>query len=118
MPQTVRIAFEAELESARTTTDLDDMWHALENAHILSQSWPWPHTRAHWHMLRLALRCRDRREAFGQVVRLSVAGIGSSLGRVPTGNTGRTAVGIRTSMPIPAELNRILAEGRGETARS
>ncbi|WP_194820106.1 DUF3703 domain-containing protein [Nocardia sp. XZ_19_385] len=118
MPPTVRAAFEAELRSATIANDLDTMWHALERAHILSQGWPWPHTRSHWHMLRLALRCRDRREALGQVVRLTGAGLASSLGRVPVGNTGRATVGIMTPMPIPDDLERILAAGRAETTTS
>ncbi|MEV0034024.1 DUF3703 domain-containing protein [Nocardia sp. NPDC050793] len=118
MPPTVRTAFEEELRAASDATDLGDMWRALERAHILSQPWPWPHTRSHWHMLRLALRCRDRKEALGQVVRLSGAGLASSLGRVPIGNTGRAAVGIMTPMPIPADLAAILEAGRGETART
>ncbi|WP_378739875.1 DUF3703 domain-containing protein [Nocardia brasiliensis] len=109
MPPTVRAAFEAELASADATTDLDEMWRCLERAHILSQEWAWPHTRAHWHMFRLAARCRDRREMVGQVVRLLVAGPGSALGRSPRGNTGRTAVGLRTVMPVPPDLDRILA---------
>ncbi|NNH70417.1 DUF3703 domain-containing protein [Nocardia uniformis] len=116
MPLTVRAAFEAELATARSTSDLDTMWRALERAHILSQEWPWPHTRSHWHMFVLALRTRDRREALGQALRLAVAGVGSSVGRVPIGNTGRAAVGITAPMPIPEDLARILAEGRRESA--
>ncbi|WP_431956851.1 DUF3703 domain-containing protein [Nocardia lijiangensis] len=118
MPPIVRTAFEDELRAANDAADLDAMWRALERAHILSQPWPWPHTRSHWHMLRLALRCHDRREAIGQLIRLSGAGLGSALGRVPIGNTGRTAVGIMTPMPIPPDLASILEAGRGETART
>ncbi|MBF6328092.1 DUF3703 domain-containing protein [Nocardia transvalensis] len=114
MPPTVRAAFEAELDHARTATDLDDRWRALERAHILSQAWAWPHTRAHWHMFRLAIRCHDRREAIGQVVRLVVAGPGSALGRSPVGNTGRSSVGLMTRMPVPDDLARLLADGRDE----
>ncbi|MEU0505263.1 DUF3703 domain-containing protein [Nocardia sp. NPDC005998] len=118
MPPSVRAAFEAELDRAHTTTDVDAMWHALERAHILSQAWAWPHTRAHWHMLRLAVRCRDRTEALGQMVRLLLAGLGSMLDRAPLGNTGRTAVGITTRMPTPEDLARILAAGREEASLS
>ncbi|MHC0432561.1 DUF3703 domain-containing protein [Streptomyces sp. O3] len=109
MPPGVRAPFEEELRRARTTPDTEAMWEALERAHILSQPWPWPHTRAHWHMLRLAVRCRDRREVTGQVIRILVAGAGSATGRVPEGNTGRTRVGLFTPMPIPDDLARILA---------
>lgn len=108
MPARVRSAFEAELERARSSTDLDHQWRALERAHILSQEWAWPHTRAHWAMLRLALRCRDRREAVGQVVRLAFGGIASATGRAPLGNTGRTDVGIFTPMQIPEDLAAVL----------
>lgn len=111
MPLTVRTAFESELALARSAPDLETMWRALERAHILSQDWPWPHTRSHWHMFVLALRTHDRREALGQAIRLAVAGVGSWVGRVPIGNTGRTAVGITTPMPIPEDLARILAAG-------
>ncbi|WP_282785190.1 MULTISPECIES: DUF3703 domain-containing protein [unclassified Nocardia] len=111
MPPTIRTAFESELTTARRATDLDSRWHALERAHILSQHWPWPHTRAHWHMFRLALRTRDRPEILGQIIRLAVAGPGSALGRAPLGNTGRSSVGITTPMPLPADLARILTDG-------
>ncbi|MER6945366.1 DUF3703 domain-containing protein [Nonomuraea sp. NPDC000554] len=42
----------------------------MEGAHILSQPWPWPHTRDHIAMFALAIAQRDRREASGQVVRI------------------------------------------------
>ncbi|WP_371676737.1 DUF3703 domain-containing protein [Streptomyces sp. NBC_01276] len=117
MSPAVRDAFEAELARARTASpDTAAMWTALERAHIISQSWPWPHTRAHWHMFRLAVRCRDRGEAAGQVVRLLVAGVGSTTGRVPHGNTGRTRAGLFTPMPVPADI-RALLDGAPPAAR-
>ncbi|GHH74309.1 hypothetical protein GCM10018781_40690 [Kitasatospora indigofera] len=109
MPSRVREAFEAELRRARTSTDPAGMWTALERAHILSQPWAWPHTRAHWAMFRLALRHRDRREAVGQVVRLLVAAPGSLTGRAPVGNNGRTAAGLFTPMTVPEDLALLLA---------
>ncbi|WP_234381835.1 MULTISPECIES: DUF3703 domain-containing protein [unclassified Streptomyces] len=109
MPPAVREAFEAELRRARDAApDTDAMWTALERAHIISQAWAWPHTRAHWHMFRLAVRCRDRAETVGQVVRILVAGAGSVTGRVPYGNTGRTAAGLLTPMPLPDDLRALL----------
>ncbi|GAA3375348.1 hypothetical protein GCM10020367_42810 [Streptomyces sannanensis] len=104
----VRAAFEGELARAYAATSTDEMWRALERAHILSQSWAWPHIRAHWHMFRLAVRCRDRTETVGQLVRIAVAGPGSLTGRVPRGNTGRTRVGLLTPMPVPEDLARTL----------
>ncbi|MFE5767750.1 DUF3703 domain-containing protein [Streptomyces sp. NPDC056485] len=115
MPAPVRAAFEAELERARDCApDTAAMWDALERAHIISQAWAWPHTRAHWHMFRLALHCRDRAETVGQVVRILVAGAGSVSGRVPHGNTGRTAAGLLTPMPLPEDLRVLLGRSRDQ----
>ncbi|MFE2478645.1 DUF3703 domain-containing protein [Streptomyces sp. NPDC059389] len=117
MPAAVRAAFEAELLRARDCApDTAAMWDALERAHIISQAWAWPHTRAHWHMFRLAVRCRDRAETVGQVVRILVAGAGSATGRVPYGNTGRTAAGLFTPMPLPEDLRVLLGRARGVSA--
>ena len=80
----------------------------LETAHILSQPWALAHTRVHWRMLTLALRTHDRREAFGQVVRLVVAGPGSLSGRYPVGNTGRAGVGLTDPMPVPDDIATLL----------
>ncbi|MEU0538349.1 DUF3703 domain-containing protein [Nocardia sp. NPDC005978] len=118
MPPTVRAAFDTELALSRTAPTLETRWRALERAHILSQPWPLPHTRAHWSMLVLALHTRDVQEACGQVLRLLVAGPGSATGRAPVGNTGRTAVGIMTPMPIPADLAAILAGAESPTTVS
>lgn len=108
MPGDVRAAFDAELASAQAAPDAGARWRALERAHILSQPWPWPHTVAHWRMLVLALRQRDRAEAVGQVVRLLVAAPGSLSGRYPTGNTGRASVGLLEPMPVPDDLAALL----------
>lgn len=59
-------------------------------------------------MFRLAVRCRDRAEAVGQVVPILLAGAGSVSGRVPDGNTGRTNAGLSTPMPIPQDLRLLL----------
>lgn len=63
MPARVRAAYRAEMRAARTTTAPEARWRHLERAHIISQPWPWPHTRNHIAMLALAIAQRDRREA-------------------------------------------------------
>ena len=108
MPTTIRAAYRSEMNAARTATDPDARWRHLERAHILSQPWPWPHTRNHVAMFALALAQRDRREAFGQVVRIIAAAPASALGRYPEGNTGRANVSIRQPMPIPPDLSAIM----------
>jgi hypothetical protein len=62
-------------------------------------------------MLGLAWREKDRREAFGQVIRVLVAAPGSALGRYPQGNTGRTTVPLTQPMPVPDDLAALLAAG-------
>ncbi|ORM35535.1 DUF3703 domain-containing protein [Williamsia sp. 1135] len=93
-----------EMQAARSAVTAEERWYHLERAHILSQPYPWLHTRNHLVMLTLALRQHDRREAFGQIVRIIVAAPGSLTGRYPTGNTGRTAAGLTTPMPVPGDL--------------
>lgn len=109
MPAPVRAAYVTEMAAARASTDAEARWRHLERAHILSQPWPWPHTRNHIAMLVLALAQRDRREALGQVVRIIVAAPGSALGRYPAGNTGRARVGLTRPMPVPEDLAALLA---------
>lgn len=108
MPDDVRAAISRELALATSAGDGSERWRPLERAHILSQPWPWPHTKVHWRMLRLALTQRDRREAVGQVVRLLVAAPGSASGRYPNGNTGRASAGLREPMPVPDDLAEVL----------
>ncbi|MCF3182789.1 DUF3703 domain-containing protein [Streptomyces polychromogenes] len=110
MPSHLLEAFTAEMDTARTAGPAAERWRAAERAHILSQPWPWPHTRTHAVMLRLALRDRDMREVIGQLVRLAVAAPGSAAGKYPDGNTGRTRAGLTTPMPIPDDLAALLRE--------
>ncbi|GAA3428105.1 DUF3703 domain-containing protein [Streptosporangium sandarakinum] len=108
MPERVRGAYRAEMRAARTATEPGARWRHLERAHIISQPWPWPHTRNHIAMFALAIAQRDRREAFGQVVRIIVAAPGSALGRYPEGNTGRATVSLTQPMPLPDDLAALL----------
>lgn len=109
MPQVVRDAFAVELAASRTASTSEARWHALERAHILSQPWAWPHTKAHAAMLAVAWRERNRGEAVGQIIRLVVAAPGSALGKYPEGNNGRAAVPLTRPMPMPADLAALLA---------
>nr|WP_152992561.1 DUF3703 domain-containing protein [Nonomuraea pusilla] len=108
MPARVRASYRAEMRAARTAVTPEARWRHLERAHIISQPWPWPHTRNHLAMFALAVAQRDRREAFGQVIRIIVAAPGSALGRYPEGNTGRATVGLTQPMPVPDDLAALL----------
>ncbi|MFR9751446.1 DUF3703 domain-containing protein [Nocardia sp. 004] len=108
IPEAARTRYHHEMQAAENSHTPDQRWAHLERAHILSQPDPWLHTRNHVAMFVFAVRQRDRREAFGQVVRIIVAAPGSLSGRYPTGNTGRARVGILQSMPIPDDLAVLL----------
>ena len=108
----VLAAWSKERAAARAARDEGDRareWHHLERAHILSQPLAIAHVRTHGAMLAAAVRRSDRREVAGQLVRLVVAGPGSLTGRYPVGNTGGANVSVLQAMPIPADLQAILA---------
>ncbi|AII11159.1 DUF3703 domain-containing protein [Rhodococcus opacus] len=105
----VRDLYKREMTAARETPDTELRWAHLERAHIVSQPHPWLHTRNHVAMFTLALAQHDRREALGQAIRIVVAAPGSLAGRYPEGNTGRTAAGLMTPMPIPEDLAQEMA---------
>ena len=110
MPGAIRAVFDAEMDVVARTDEVGLAWRSLENAHILSQPWPWPHTRTHLAMLTLALRTRDVREAVGQIIRILVAAPGSAAGRPPRGNTGRACIPMMRPMPVPVALAALLNE--------
>lgn len=113
MKEGLRKAFEDELANARRAeqnAQLGASWRHLERAHILSQRDAGAHVHVHLLMLAFGYRRRDAHEVMGQVARLCVAAPGSWLGRAPVGNTGGANVGIFKPMPIPEDLQRLLAE--------
>ncbi len=83
-------------------------WHHLERTHILAQTQVWPHLETQSKMLRLALRLRDWREAFGQLIRLALAPLANLTGRLPLGNTGRSNVSVFAPLELPPNLRAIL----------
>lgn len=108
MKPVLRTAFAEELRLARESADPKQAWHHLERAHVLSQSYAWPHVVVHVRMFAAGWRRGDAREVWGQLVRILVAAPGSWLGRAPLGNTGGADVGILTPMPIADDLRRLL----------
>lgn len=102
--RTARRLYAIEMTAAATAPTTEVRWHHLERTHILWQPYPWLHTRNHLEMLKAAVREHDRRESWGQLIRIVVAAPGSWSGRYPAGNTGRIAAGLTTPMPIPHDL--------------
>jgi len=112
MKPTWRAAFEREMASAGQcfrAADFPRCFYHLERAHILGQRHYWPHVRSHWWMLRAGWQVGDAREVRGQVVRI-VASVGSLIGYLPVGNTGRAHVSALKPMPIPEDLARHLTD--------
>ena len=108
----LRAAFDRELHDARkarNTDDADGEWRHLERAHIVSQPAAWLHTRSHVQMIRDAVRHRDARELAGQMFRLAVAAPASMAGRYPVGNSGGARVRATKPVPIPEDLQALLA---------
>ena len=109
----IRTFVDQELVAFRSARDQDDLvtsWRSLERAHVFSQSDVWLHTKVHWIMLTYAVRLGDWREALGQIVRISVAGIGTALGKAPVGNTGRASVPLMATMDVPPEIKEALEQ--------
>jgi hypothetical protein len=108
-------AVQSELDASAREEDRGNTRGAflhLERAHVLGQITTAHHVRAHWLMLRWALRHRQPREAVGQLTRIVGAATKTALGWVPQGNTGGSNVSPFQRMPIPAELQQQLEGAR------
>lgn len=107
MKSNIKAAFAREMayaRSAETAGDIALAKHHLERAHILGQRWYLAHMKSHFHMLRLALKQSDAKEARGQIARLIGAGPFHIAGWVPIGNTGGADVPATLPMPMPSEF--------------
>jgi hypothetical protein len=82
-------------------------FHHLERAHILSQRRTVRHVQVHWLMLKHGILTRNRREIFGQSIRIIAAALFSRIW-VPPGNTGGANVSAMRPMPIPDDLRDLL----------
>ncbi|MDK2745254.1 MAG: DUF3703 domain-containing protein [Nitrospira sp. BO4] len=105
-------AYEKEMTEAVTqyhTGDLQLAFFKLERAHILGQSFPVEHARAHWWMLKVGWRRRDFVEITGQIPRILGALLFSRIW-VPIGNPGGARVPPFQSMPVPEDLQSILKQ--------
>jgi hypothetical protein len=105
-------AYRSELDAGYASMrcgDLNEAFRRFERAHILGQRSTRLHLRAHVAMLRVARRRGDRRELVGQLKRIVAAALFSRIW-VPTGNTGGANVSALRRMPVPPDLERILAQ--------
>ena len=113
----IRPFVQAELDAAAAEEargHFHSAFRHLERAHVLGQPQTSDHVRAHWHMLRFALRQRLAGEAFGQAWRLAAAACFTAFGLVPRGNTGGAGVNGFVTMAIPSDLRQAIALAAGE----
>ena len=108
----IRPFVDAELEAARR--DVEHEFTHLERAHVLGQASTREHVRVHCAMLAWALRHRDAREFFGQLMRIVGAATKTFIGFVPSGNTGGANVSAVRPMPLDPELAAIIEKARGD----
>ena len=80
----------------------------LERAHVLGQASTVEHVRVHIQMLLWALRHHHLREAAGQVLRIVGAATKTSVGLVPSENTGGTNISPFQSLPMPQDLAALI----------
>lgn len=96
-------------EKVEAGGDMHSAFHHLERAHILGQASTYQHTRIHWRMFKLAVKLRSPREIWGQIIRIIGASTKTPFGIYPKGNTGGANVWFFKRMPIPDDLQQIIA---------
>lgn len=101
---------------ARLAGRLDLAFHHLERAHILGQRHTWRHVKSHAGMLHVGWLRSDAREILGQLGRIVAAALFSRIW-VPVGNTGGADVSAFRPMPMPDDLQALLAEVDPTTRR-
>lgn len=119
MHPVLRQAYDAEMRAAvdqYCSGNLQLAFTHLERMHILGQSFPIEHARAHWWMLKVGWRSRDFVEITGQIPRIVGALLFSRIW-VPIGNTGGARVPPFKPMPIPQEFQTLL-EKYGRDAKA
>lgn len=104
-----------DAKEARLRGDWQRCWQLLEDAHVLSQPWAWPHIQVHGSMLVAGWRSKDMREVQGQILRLVVGGPASTIGKYPVGNIGRARVSAVQPMHIRSDLAEILRQAGQRT---
>jgi len=92
------------------TKNYGQAWRHLERAHVLGQSFAWPHTYVHWKMLQFGVRIKNTKEVLGQIPRLLVGGVKSFVGKIPLGNTGGANIPPLKPLPIEPEIEAIFKE--------
>ena len=116
----IRPSVQLELDAAAAAEALGHFHTAfqhLERAHVLGQPATREHVRVHWRMFRFAVRQQRAGDAVGQAWRMVGAALFTAVGLVPPGNTGGADVSGFLRMPVPADLQPVLAAARARLPR-
>lgn len=104
------IALAKKLEIADNSTE---SFHHLENAHVLGQESTWWHVKVHFLMFLWAIRQRDVKEGFGQIIRILGAATKTAIGLVPAGNTGGSNISPFKKLPIKPIHQAAIIKAKG-----
>lgn len=88
----------------------------LENAHVLGQESTYFHVLTHLHMAAWAIRQKDIRELFGQILRIVGAAMMTAIGQIPIGNTGGSNISPFKSLPLREEHERIISHAKNPSS--
>lgn len=97
---------EKELTQAKKLEEQGDYnlaFQHLENAHVLGQESTWWHVKTHILMLRWGIQQSDFKECLGQLLRIVGAATKTTIGLVPTGNTGGSNISPFKSLRLKPE---------------
>ena len=111
MKPELKNAFDAEMAVAYRCYQkgrLDQAFKHLETAHVLGQRYVVPHVQTHWLMLKIGLRRQSVGEVVGQATRIVLGALGSTVGVIPTGNTGGTNIGMFKRLPLNEGIRTLL----------
>jgi hypothetical protein len=114
-PETINKYVDEQIElSAKLLSkgEFESSFRHLEKAHIVGQTITFEHTRVHWQMLKFGWAKKDWHEIFGQIFRIIGASTKTPMGIYPSGNTGGANVSPFKPMPIPTDLQEILAKAQ------
>lgn len=111
MKPQLRQAFHVEMATAIdlfAKGELIRAYRHLEVAHVLGQRYVAPHVATHYWMLRIGIKHRSLPETRGEVIRMVLGALGSTVGIVPTGNTGGTNISMFKRLPVAPHIRDLV----------
>lgn len=98
----------SQYTNARAKGDHQSCLHHLGRAHIISQYKWFHHFYVHFLMFEYSWGRKDRKEVFGQIIRIFATIPGHLFQRLPIGNTGWSNIPLTKKMPLPKDLEKLI----------